>query len=218
MNHAAVEPRRFPGLRSILMSACLVMGLASCEDGGTGGGGNDSARVVFVGASITDGWDFDHYFPGQSFAKVILYDPDKTQAWGDVASRHPAIVVVKECAAYFYAEGGTPLADYRGIVAQMVSLIRGIGGTPVLATTIPVDVGSGDCTQAQLDDIHAFNDWIRTYCDSEGIVCMDLAAAISDSNGQLPAACHDGDGLHPNQAGYDLLSPVVLPALQRAGL
>jgi len=176
------------------------------------------AQVVFVGASIMEGWDFDHYFPGRDFAKVIHYEADKTQVWNQVARRKPRIVVVKECAAYFYAEGGTPVADYQGIMTRMVDLCRGIGAAPVLATTVPVDVGAGDCTQPQLDDIRAFNAWVRAYCASQGIVCLDLEAAIVDAEGQLPADCHDGDGLHPNGTGYDRLSVPVIPALERAGL
>jgi len=210
-------------MRSIL-SMCrlvccsgLLLSMSACGNGGSSGN-TGSSLVVFVGASITEAWDFDAYFAGYSFRKVIHFDPDKTKVWGEIADQEPKIVVVKECAAYFYAEGGTPLADYESIMTRMVALIRGIGAVPVLATTIPVDVGSGDCTQLQLDDTRAFNDWIRGYCVAEGIVCLDLAGAIADAEGQLPTAFHDGDGLHPNKAGYDVLSPIIIPALGKAGL
>lgn len=172
--------------------------------------------VVFVGASITENWDFARCFAGYEFHKVIHYDWDKTQAWGQVQARNPDIVLVKECAAYFYSEGGTPLGEYESSVRGMVERIRSIGAIPVLCTTIPVDVGSGDCTQAQLDDLSAFNDWLRGYCAGQGIVLLDYCRRIADAQGQLPAACHDGDGLHPNAAGYDLLSPLVIPALESA--
>ena len=202
-----------------VVSAALLL-FASCGGSDAGGGGEDGqpSAVVFVGASITDGWDFDACFPGRAFAKVIHYDADKTQVWDEIDGHSPRIVVVKECAGYFYAEGGTPIGDHEGIMAGMTALIRGIGAVPVLATTIPVDVGDSGCTLEQLADIIAFNAWVRAYCASEGIVCLDLAAAVSDSEGQLPTSCHDGDGLHPNEAGYNALTAVVIPALEAAGL
>ncbi len=98
----------------------------------------------------------------------------------------------------------------------MVNRIRNLGAIPVLCTTIPVDVGQGDCTQAQLNDLRAFNDWLRDYCAGSGIVLMDYYQQIADGQGQLPASCHDGDGLHPNEAGYDVLSPLVIPTLEAA--
>jgi len=172
--------------------------------------------VVFVGASITENWDFARSFAGYPFQKVIHYDWDKTQAWDQVQARDPDIVVVKECAAYFYAGGGTPLGEYESSVRDMVERVRAIGAIPVLCTTIPVDVGRGDCTQAQLDDLRTFNDWLRSYCSGQGLVLLDYYQRIADAQGQLPAACHEGDGLHPNAAGYDILTPLVVPALESA--
>ena len=172
--------------------------------------------VVFVGASITENWDFARYFAGYDFRKVIHYDWDKTQAWDQVQALHPGIVLVKECAAYFYSEGGTPLGEYESSIRGMVDRIRSLGAIPVLCTTIPVDVGHGGCTQAQLADLRAFNDWLRNYGAGQGIVLLDYYQRIADAQGQLPTAYHDGDGLHPNAAGYDVLSPLVIPALESA--
>jgi hypothetical protein len=200
----------------LLISFLLLTVWSQCKKSDGASGPLADLTVVFVGASITDNWDFDHYFSGYDFQKVIYYDWDKTQVWNEVESHHPDIVLVKECAAYFYSEGGTPLADYENSMTGMVSRIRGIGAIPVLCTTIPVDVGQGGCTQAQLNDLRAFNDWVRNYCSSQGIILIDYYQRIADSQGQLPASCHDGDGLHPNSAGYDILSPMVIPALESA--
>jgi hypothetical protein len=170
--------------------------------------------VVFVGASITEAWDFGHYFPGYNFQKVIFYEWDKTQCWDQVVAYDPDIVLVKECGAYFYADGTTPLEDYENCMQTMVSLIQGIGAIPVLATTLPIDVGYGGCTQEQLDDIIEFNNWVRSYCSANGIAVMEYYDTIADDDGQLPYDCHDGDGLHPNEHGYDILSPIVIPTLE----
>jgi hypothetical protein len=213
------------GRRWTLVAAAAILALAaSCSDednGGEGPGPGHNEKetcVVFVGASITEAWNFNTYFAGYNFHKVIHYDWVKSDAWNDVPPYDPKIVVVKECAAYFDLGGDTPLGEFYAEIRKMVGLIRGINATPVLATTVPVDVGFGGSTQAQLDDIREFNSWIKNYCTGEGIVCLDLYGAVADSSGQLPRNCHDGDGLHPNKRGYDTLSPVVLPALRDAGL
>ena len=206
-----------------IAAAALLMLAASCSDEDNGGTeppphNEKETSVVFVGASITEAWTFNTYFAGYNFHKVVHYDWVKSDAWSDVGPYNPKIVVVKECAAYFDLGGGTALNEFYDEIRKMVGLIRGIGATPVLATTVPVDVGFGGCTRAQLDDIREFNAWLRNYCSSQGIVCLDLYDAIADNSGQLPRDCHDGDGLHPNKKGYDTLSPIVLPALREAGL
>lgn len=200
----------------ILFSLVLVLAVNQCKKADGANGPLADLTVVFVGASITENWDFDQYFGGYDFQKVIHYDWDKTQVWDEVQDLNPDIVVVKECGAYFYSGGGTPLGDYENCLRSMVDRIRNIGVIPVLCTTLPVDVGAGDCTQAQLNDIRAFNDWVRGYCADHDIALMDYYARIADSQGQLPASCHDGDGLHPNSAGYDILSPLVVPTLESA--
>lgn len=194
-----------------LLMLVIVSGQCKQADGPLG-----DRTVVFVGASITENWDFDQYFHGYGFRKVIHYDWDKNQAWDELQALHPDVVVIKECGAYFYCEGGTPLGEYESGLAALVTRIRNIGAVPILGTTLPVDVGYGGCTQAQLDDLRAFNDWIRSYCSGQGIVLLDYYERIADTEGQLPASCHDGDGLHPNQTGYDIISPIVIPALETA--
>ncbi len=197
----------------ILICAAAFMAACSCSDESQD---LKDLTVVFVGASITEGWDFAKYFPGYNFEKVVYYEADKTQAWSEVAVYHPDMVVVKECAAYFYADGGTPLGEYENVMKAMVTLARDAGAVPVLATTIPVDVGFGGCTQHQLDDIVTFNNWVRNYCGANGVALMDYYNRIADASGQLPRNCHDGDGLHPNDHGYAVLSPIVIPVLEGA--
>lgn len=220
-----MNTKKLHGFGTALMLSAITLALSGCGDSDDPSPASAPApspslvagRVAFVGASITDGWDFDGYFPGRDFRKVLHYAPDKTEVWETIAALNARYVVVKECAAYFNTDGGTPIADYQNAITSMVSRIRSVGAVPVLASTIPVDVGAGGCTQAQLQDINTFNTWLRAYCTAQGIVCMDLNTAIADPAGQLPTAFHDGDGLHPNESGYDVLTVVVLPALRAAG-
>jgi len=198
--------------RCLILISMVFLILSFCSS--DNGGGLKSMRGVFVGASITEAWDFNHYFSGYDFKKVIHYDWKKSDVWDEIENHDPDIVVVKECAAYFYTDGNTPLNEYYTEMENMVALIKGAGSVPVLATTIPVDVGQGDCTKAQLDDIIEFNNWVRNYCSNHSITCMDYYEQIADNDGELPTDCHDGDGLHPNSHGYDILSQIVIPTLE----
>jgi len=97
---------------------------------------------------------------------------------------------------------------------DIADFCESIGAVPVPATTLPIDVGFGGNTQAQLDDIIEFDAWVRDWCADNGWECMDYYTWIADADGQLPRDFHDGDGLHPNQDGYDVLGPHVIPTLE----
>jgi lysophospholipase L1-like esterase len=62
-------------------------------------------------------------------------------------------------------------------------------------------------------DIVELNAWMRDYARSAGITFVDFYAAVVDRDGML----RDGlssDGVHPTDAGYALMAPLVRSALQ----
>lgn len=193
-----------------------VMLVSSCNDDDNGAGPNNGSAVVFLGASITENFYYPNYgefFPDYDFHKVVYGDADKSPVFSDVGSFGPNMVVFKECAAYFDEGGETDLAAMQQYMRDIAAYCNSIGATPVPATTLPIDVDCAGHTQAQLDDIIEFNVWVRAWAASNGWACMDYYTWIADGEGQLPTGYHDGDGLHPNQAGYDVLGPHVLPTL-----
>lgn len=181
-----------------------------------------SEEVVFLGASITEDFYYPSYgqfFPSYNFDKVIVGgNPDKSAGFPEVGSYNPDMVTFKECAAYFDEGGGTDHAFLHQCMQDIADYCISIGATPVPATTLPIDVGYASHTQAQLDDIIEFNSWVRNWCTSNGWACMDYYDWIADGDGQLPLAYHTGDGLHPNQAGYNVLGPHVVPTLDTVGI
>lgn len=189
-----------------LSIACFSAGVVLAD-------GLEDMCVVFVGASITEAWDFNTYFSGYDFHKVIHYSPNKPEVWDEVVAYNPDIVTFKQCGTYYDEGGDTDLPWLYDIAEEMVGLIQGIDAIPVPATTLPIDPGYGSCTQAQLDDIIEYNEWIRNYCSTNGLVCMEYYDQIADEDGQLPYEYHVGDGLHLNEAGYTALSPIVVPTL-----
>jgi lysophospholipase L1-like esterase len=56
------------------------------------------------------------------------------------------------------------------------------------------------------------NSWILSYCAEKGIACVDTEATMGDGAGNLAAAYDSGDGLHPNQAGFNALGTLIRSA------
>lgn len=203
-------------MRKVLLVS-LVLVFVSC--GSVTATDLEDSVVVFLGASITEVFYYPsegQFFPSYDFHKVIEFGPDKSGAFDQVESYNPDIVTFKECGAYFDEGGDTDQGFLHYCMGDIADYCVRIGATPVPATTLPIDVGHGGHTQAQLDDIIEFNDWVRTWSSNNGWTCMDYYNWIADGDGQLPTAYHDGDGLHPNQAGYDVLGPHVVPTLEGA--
>lgn len=198
----------------ILRASAAFMVLAACDVDDPEDVPLRDVPVVFVGASTVAGWDFNFYFPGYNFKKVVYYDWDKTRAWPVVAAYKPRLVVFKESQAYFHTEGGTPGEEFVEAMVAVAKTCLNYGATPVLATTLPVDVGWGGCTEAQLEDIIAYNELLVARAHEEGVAVMDLYNYVADWDGQLPLAYHTGDGMTLNADGYAALTDFVLTVLE----
>ena len=63
----------------------------------------------------------------------------------------------------------------------------------------------------------AFNDWIREYAAEEGLVVVDLEAAVrtSDTDRHLNGRYATRDGMHLNSRAYERLDRIVVPALSK---
>ncbi len=202
-------------MRNLLLLALLVC--VSCTATTADLTDLTDAVVVFLGASITEVFyypGYDEFFPDYDFHKVIEFGPDKSSVFPDIADLNPDIVTFKECGAYFDEGGDTDMPAMQGFMQDIADFCATIGAVPVPATTLPIDVGYGGHTQAQLEDIIEFDIWVRGWCSDNGWECMDYYTWIADADGQLPREYHDGDGLHPNHDGYAELGPHVIPTLE----
>lgn len=63
--------------------------------------------------------------------------------------------------------------------------------------------------------IPALNQMIKVYAKNQGHVYLDYFSAMDDgNNGLLEALTYDG--VHPNEAGYKVMEPLVLAAIEKA--
>jgi len=110
--------------------------------------------------------------------------------------------------------GGRGVTDIVGNLSQMVHSVQAADARPLLLTVLPVDrpVFAGAQTRVQAIDAA-----IRAMAKHHGVTVVD-AASVFQRHRPLSALLRpaDGrdDGVHPNDAGYQLLAQMVALALQ----
>jgi lysophospholipase L1-like esterase len=190
-------------------------------------------RITLVGASIGDAWRFDRLgervaLPGYRFAYVGVYAFDKGPLVEQLASaaERPAVVMIKECAAYFPGD----LDAYRRNVTSWVERLRRAGIQPLLVTTVPIARSPGYLGRAKhvvkralgrptrIDGILQYNDWLKEYAARERLPLFDLEAVVREGphDRWLRPDFDAGDQLHLNAAAYRAIDD-AFAALLRAG-
>jgi lysophospholipase L1-like esterase len=63
--------------------------------------------------------------------------------------------------------------------------------------------------------IIALNQWMRDYASKNGFIFLDLHSAMADERGGMRADLTD-DGVHPTEAGYRVMAPLMDAAIKAA--
>ncbi len=176
----------------------------------------DSNRIVFLGASITQRWDFRKYlteFPivnrgvgGQLVPQILA------RYQRDVLDLQPKAVIIKFCSINIRPH--LPLSVLQDGMKMMAELAVVNDIRPIVSTIIPSgkpEARIGDFSV--VDSLSKFNDWVRVYAAEKNFTLMDFAAAIEDDNGFLPREC-SVDPVHLNDKGYWILSDAMRPVLE----
>jgi lysophospholipase L1-like esterase len=188
-------------------------------------------RVVFMGDSITDMWvqpQFGGFFPGKPYIDRGISGQTTPQMLirlrPDVLALHPKVVVI--LAGTNDLAGNTGLmtaAQIEDNLTSMDELAHGNKIRVVLASVLPVSNYGHDREgkpvdmriKRQPEKILELNTWIKKYAADHGDVYLDYFAATVDDQGLLKKDLSE-DGLHPNAAGYAVMSPLAEQAIQTA--
>jgi lysophospholipase L1-like esterase len=173
-----------------------------------------------MGDSITDAWGRQRgiFFPGKPYVNRGISGQTTPQMLvrfrPDVIALKPRIVVILAGTNDIAGNTGPEtLEDIEGNLASMAQLAQANGIRVVLASVMPVcDYIQPQTERRPPEKIVALNTWIKSYSSANGAIYVDYYSAMVDPNGMLKKEL-TYDGLHPNDAGYDVMRPLASKAI-----
>jgi len=180
-------------------------------------------RVVFMGDSITDGWGrrYGKFFEGKPYVNRGISGQTTPQMLirfrPDVIALKPQVVVI--LAGTNDIAGNTGPMTLEAIEDNLVSmaeLAKANRIRVVLASVMPVcDYIRPQTVQRPPEKIIALNAWMKDYAAKNNHVYLDYYSAMLDDKQMLRQEITD-DGLHPNAAGYEIMTPLAEKAIAAA--
>ena len=190
--------------------------------------GKDEKRVVFMGDSITDGWDAPNmggFFPNKPYVNRGISGQTTPQMLirfrADVIDLKPAVVVILAGTNDLAGNTGpTTLEAIEGNLTSMAELARANGIKVVLASLLPVsdyEIRDGkpivQTVRRPPEQIKTLNSWMKDYAAKNHLIYLDYFSAMVDDKGFFKDELSN-DGLHPNAQGYAVMNPLAEAAIQ----
>lgn len=179
-------------------------------------------RVVFMGNSITEGWIRTHpdFFAGKPYVNRGISGQTTPQMLvrfrPDVINLKPALVVI--LAGTNDIAGNTGPSTLEMIMDNLISmaeLAKANNIKVVLSSVLPaIDYPWKPGIEPAMK-IVKLNEMIKKYADDHGIVYIDYFSSMADERNGLKKEL-SGDGVHPNDAGYKVMEPLVEAAIKKA--
>jgi lysophospholipase L1-like esterase len=172
-------------------------------------------RVVFMGNSITEGWK--KYFPTQFAGKPYINRGISGQTTPqmlvrfrqDVVALKPKVVVILAGTNDIAGNTGpSTLEMIEDNLADMTEIANANGIRVVLCSVLPVFDYPWRPGLEPAPKIVALNAWMRRYADSTRNIYVDYHSAMRDDRNGMRADLAS-DGVHPNEAGYRIMAPLV---------
>jgi lysophospholipase L1-like esterase len=165
--------------------------------------------ILFLGDSITEGWDVTTLYPGavnagrsgDVSAQVLARYREH------YAGRHfDAIVIL---AGINDLASGVSVDTLRQNVVALAEEARPNARRLYLASLLPVSAGFPPSVRQRIVEMNA---WLRNYAAGLGAGFIDYYPEMADANGHAIDA-YFPDGLHPSPAGYAVMRRVLAAAL-----
>ncbi|HYV39450.1 MAG TPA: SGNH/GDSL hydrolase family protein [Gemmataceae bacterium] len=179
-------------------------------------------RVVFIGDSITDNWgkNFKKLFPGKPYIgrgissqttqqMLIRFRPDV------IALKPKAVVILGGTNDIAGNTGRSTQAMIEDNIMSMVDLAEANGVKVVLLSVLPAYDYWWQKGMEPAEKIVALNAWMKGYAAKRGVVFVDCHTPMKDEKNAMQKK-FSGDGVHPNAAGYALISPLTEAGIEQA--
>jgi len=179
-------------------------------------------RVVFMGNSITQGWitKVPGFFEGRPYINRGIGGQTTPQMLlrfrQDVLKLWPKVVVILAGTNDIAGNTGpSTLEMIEDNIHSMTELAQAHGIQVVLCSVLPAHDYSWSKGKDPAAKIPELNERIKRYAATRGAVYCDFFSAMADERNGLPKEL-SGDGVHPNEAGYAIMEPLVEQAIARA--
>lgn len=177
-------------------------------------------RVVLMGDSITDFWrEGDPSLFGHGIADRGISGQTSSQMlvrfWPDVIALHPGMVQILAGTNDIAGNTGpTTEQDYEDDIMAMAELARA-HHIRVLLGSIPPAVSFWWTAHPYRPaaEIRRLNRWLRRYARSSGATYVDYYSHLATPAGAFRPALSN-DGVHPNAAGYRVMTAVLKAAIR----
>ena len=179
-------------------------------------------RVVFMGNSIIEGWTphFAVLFPGKPYIGRGISGQTTPQMLvrfrQDVVALAPAVVVILAGTNDIAGNTGpSSLEMIEDNIASMAEIAQANGIRVVLSSVLPVFDYPWKPGLEPAPKIVALNAWLAQYARAHNAVYLDYHTPMADERMGLKREYGD-DGVHPNMAGYRVMTPLVELAIRAA--
>lgn len=185
-------------------------------------------RVVFIGDSITDGWNLTEMFPGKPYVNRGISGQTTSQMLirfrPDVIALRPRIAVI--LAGTNDIAGNTGPITTEAIVdnlTSMVDLAHANRIAVVLSSVMPVsDYNTNQQGNRIIQTvrrppakIRELNERIKKLCSERKLLYLDYYTPMVDANGFLREEL-SYDGLHASLKGYEVMKATAEPVISAA--
>ncbi len=178
-------------------------------------------RVVFLGDSITEGWNLHKSFPGKPYINRGISGQTTAQMLvrfrQDVIDLHPKVVVILGGTNDLAGNAGpVTLSQVEGNLESMAQLGRANGIAVVLCSLLPtVHYWWHPQVPNPARRIVALNRWIQAYAAKHHYVYVNYYAVMKNAAGGLKRSLSP-DGVHPSPAGYAVMAPLAQAGIAAA--
>ena len=173
-------------------------------------------RIVFMGDSITEEWSnlYPEFFSGNYYINrgiggqttpqmLIRFKPDAIDLKPDV------IVILAGTNDIAGNTGPSTVRTITDNIFSMAELAIAYDIIVVLASILPVYQYSwADDVIDPPSMIDSVNSKIKEYVENQGLVYLDYYSSMVDDRKGLKLD-YTGDGVHPNEAGYKVMSAIA---------
>ncbi len=176
-------------------------------------------RVVFMGDSITDFWQYgdpsmfthgvvDRGISGQTSAQMLV------RFWPDVIALHPKVVqIIAGTNDIAGNTGPTSEQDYKDDIKAMVTLAKARHIHVILGSMPPAVRFWWATRYRPAAEIRRLNAWLRRYAREQHLRFVNYYAHLVSPQGTFRRSLSN-DGVHPNRNGYKVMSALARKAIE----